>query len=55
MNKWDILKTWLEGDRKPMERLGRAEYDTITCMRACMGYSWAIDDILAKMDALDNE
>lgn len=49
--KLKLLREFVEVDRMPMQRL--AGESTITCMRACMGYQWALDDFMAEMEKLD--
>jgi hypothetical protein len=47
------IRALLESDRKPMNRLSGES--TMTCMRACMGYAWAMQDVLARLDELEEE
>ena len=49
--KLKLLREFVEADRMPMQRL--AGESTITCMRACMGYQWALDDFMARLDELE--
>jgi len=51
--KLDEIRALLESDRKPMNRLSGES--TMTCMRACLGYAWAMQDILARLDELDGQ